>query len=67
VVRDRGGDGDVKENSDWWKVTEARIIKILQASCGARGTSAYAAVCERARCMGRSIKLSGFAQRIVLS
>jgi len=27
VVKDRGGDGDVKDNSDWWKVTEARIIK----------------------------------------
>jgi len=27
VVRDRGADGDVKDNSDWWKVTESRIIK----------------------------------------
>jgi len=27
VVKYRGGDGDVKDNSDWWKVTEARIIK----------------------------------------
>jgi len=27
VVRNRGGDGHVKDNSDWWKVTEARIIK----------------------------------------
>jgi len=27
VVKDRGGDGDVKDNGDWWKVPEARIIK----------------------------------------
>jgi len=28
-VKDRGGDGriEVKDNCDWWKVIEARIIK----------------------------------------
>jgi len=35
VVRDRGGDGDGKDNIDWWKVAEARIIRRLQASYSA--------------------------------
>jgi len=67
VVRDRGGDSDEKDNSDWWKVTKARIIRRLQASYSARGTTANSAVGERARCLGISVKLSGLAQRIALS
>jgi len=67
VVRDRGVDGDRKGNGDWWKVTEARIIRRLQASYSARGTTANSAVGERERCLGISVKLSGLPQRIALS
>jgi len=45
--------GDVKNNCDGWKV-EARIIRRLQASYGARGSTAITAVVARARRLGRS-------------
>jgi len=38
---------DVKNNGDWWKI-EARIIRRLQASYGARGLSAITAVVAHA-------------------
>jgi len=48
VVRDRGGDGNVKDNRDWWKVTEARIIKKTSGQLQRAWYLSNAAVGERA-------------------
>jgi len=50
----------VKDNGDWWKV-EARIIRRLQASYGARGSMAITAVAVRACCHSAAVERFGSA------
>jgi len=60
-VKDRGGDGDVKDNCDWWKEIEARIIKKTSSQLRRAWCHRHCS-CVRARCLGRSIKLFGLAR-----
>jgi len=55
VVRDRGGDSDVKDNSDWWKVTEARMIKKTSGQLQREWYHSYLS-CGRARALPGHIR-----------
>jgi len=60
-MKDRGGDGDVKDNGVWWKVPEARIIKKTSGQLQRAWCHSHYS-CARARCLGRSTKLFGLAR-----